>query len=65
MAVSLREKDKYYGSNAITHLRLFAEIDSVAVHPPIDFSAQVKVMTENGVDVLLRGAVEKQEAIHL
>ena len=47
------------------NLRLLAEVDSVTIFSPVDPLAQVKVVAENGHRVLVGGAVEQEQALHV
>ena len=52
-------------NGADAHLWLFAEVHSVSKFSPVHPLAQVKVVAEDGHRVLLGGAVEQEQALHV
>ena len=58
-------KKKKVKSEANADLGLLAEVDSVAIFSPVNPLAQVEVVAEYGHRVLLGGAVEQEQALHV
>ena len=58
-------KSKKVKSVANADLGLLAEVDSVAIFSPVNPLAQVEVVAEYGHRVLLGGAVEQEQALHV